>query len=154
MELDFHGKTWRESLAAFREAYNASLSGGGAESIRLIHGYGSTGVGGGLKARFRKYLEKHQSRLSFRPGEEIDANPGWTLVEAARTLPEDEEVLEDLILDYCRQPRTLDKIAGKFRRYGDPKVRQAIKSLSAPPALLARVNKSGRELYQSAESVT
>ena len=149
MDLDFHGKTWREALAAFREAYNANLS-GGAKSLRLIHGYGSSGVGGDLRIRFRKYLQKHQSRLSFQPGEAIDGNLGWTLVEAARPLPEDDELLEDLILDYCQQPRTLDKIAGKFRRYGDPKVRQALKSLSAPPALLIRVNKSGRDLYRAA----
>ncbi len=150
MDLDIHGKTWPEVRTEFREIYNAAVRAAhGGKTINIIHGYGSTGTGGVLQARFRKYLKKHESRLTFKPGEELDGNPGRTAVEAISPLPDDDEILEDLILDYCRQPRTRDKIAGRFRRYGDPKIRQAVQSLLAAPPLLNKIVKSGRDMYQT-----
>ena len=115
----------------------------------MVHGYGSSGVGGVLQKRFRKYLGRFEGRLEFKTGEETDGNPGWTQVQAVSPLPDDDEDLEDLILDYCQQPRTMDKIAGKFRRYGDPKVRQTVQSLQKSPPLLARTTKSKNVMYQA-----
>lgn len=155
MEVNFHGetrnKTWLEARADFLDAYRTAIQSGSgaAPTISVIHGYGSTGVGGTLRTRFRAFLARHEGRLDFKPGEDIDGNRGWTLVQAISALPDDEEDLEDLILEYCQQPRTLEKIAGKFRRFGDRSVRHSVESLLKSPQLLKKAVKSGREMYQS-----
>ncbi len=152
MDVDVHGMTWPEAKAAFLDAYRSALqSGGGYSTIRVIHGYGSGGVGGVLRDRFRKFLERHKQlrRLDFKPGEELDRNRGWTLVQPIAAIPGDDEELEDQILDYCQQPQPLDKIAGRFRRYGDPRVKQAVESLLKPPPLLKKISKAGIAQYQA-----
>ncbi len=155
MELDFHGKTWQEALAEFHNAYNTALSRRGQQvKIRVIHGYGSTGVGGVLRERLRKYFQQNKSKLLFTPGELLDRNPGWTLIVALKPLPlrpDPDERLEDLILKYCQEPKTRTKIDTKFYRFGKTKVDQALRSLITPPSLLIKSHKSGRDAYQSIE---
>ena len=124
--------TWRDSRSAFMELYNDAMNGvggPGAIQISVIHGYGSTGEGGVLRMRFRKFLSRFEGHLEFTPGEEFDGNQGWTIVRPLVRLPDSTEMLAEDILDYCERPRTLSKVAGKFRRHGDPAVKQAIKSL-------------------------
>ena len=151
MEIDFHGMTWPEARAAFLDSYRFAVRSGASvtRSIRVIHGYGSTGVGGVLRLRFRDYLQEYRRFLAFKPGEEIDGNRGWTLVQPIAPIPDDDEDLEDLILDYCQQPRTLKDIAGEFHGYGDPKVWQAVETLLKSPPLLANVGNSKLVLYQT-----
>lgn len=150
MDVDFHGKTWAEARAAFLDAYQSTVqSSGGAQTLRIVHGYGASGVGGVLRERFRKYLIRYKDRLEFKHGEAIDGNQGWTLVQAIRPLPNEDEDIEDLILAYCQQPRTIDKIAGRFRRYGDRKVREAVESLLKSPQLLQKIRKGKQDLYET-----
>ena len=150
MDVDFHGKTWPEARAAFLDAYQAAVkSGVVARSLHVVHGYGASGVGGVLRERFRKYLNRYEGRLEFKPGEAIDGNQGWTLVQAISLLPDEDEDLEDLISEYCQQPRTLDKIAGRFRRYGDRKVGEAVESLLKAPPLLRKIRKGKQYLYEA-----
>ena len=143
--------SWPEALAEFLDAYDAEIASNGhsVPVINVVHGYGSKGVGGVIRLRFRDYLQRYRSRLAFKPGEEIDGNRGWTLVQAINPLPDEEEDLEDLILDYCRQARTLNEIAGKFRRYGDPRLQRAIQTLQKSPPLLNNVGNSKLVLYQT-----
>ncbi len=127
MELDLHGKTWAEALEEFVDAYNRAVPSG--RTLRVVHGYGSTGTGGVLRARFRGFLERHSDRLEFARGEAADGNPGHTLVTPKIPLPGADAALNELVWDYCEQPKTMSRIAGQFRRYGAPRVQQAVRSL-------------------------
>ena len=82
-----------------------------------------------LRTRFRKFLEKHSTRLEFTTGERADGNPGYTVVTPKYPLPGADAALCELVWDYCEQPETLSKIVGQFRRYGNPRVQQAVRSL-------------------------
>ena len=50
-----------------RVTYNLKSAGPmGVSAIKLIHGYGSTGKGGGIRTETRKYLEKLKSRREIK----------------------------------------------------------------------------------------
>ena len=138
LDLDVHGKTWAEALAEFVDAYNRAVQPGGhtCRTLTVIHGYGSTGSGGVLRTRFRKFFENHRERLEFTPGERVGTNPGYTLVTPKHPLPDGDAALCELVWDYCQQPKTLSKIVGQFRRYGNPRVQGAIRSLETQRRLL------------------
>ena len=128
--IDLHGRTWSESLTELIAAYNQALAGGSSgELLEVVHGYGSTGTGGSLRRRVRSFLAAHGDRLEFQPGEAADGNPGHTIVLPIQPLPEVSDLLAEQVLEYCETARTPGKITGKFRRYGDPSVMQAIRTL-------------------------
>jgi hypothetical protein len=151
-DLDLHGKTWPEALEEFVEAYNKAVQPGGraCRTLRVIHGYGSAGGPGILRARFRKFLEKHNTRLEFTPGEKADGNPGHTVVKPIYSLPGADAALSELVWEYCEQPKTLSKIAGQFRRYGAPRVRQAVRSLESQKRL-RRAAQTRNSVYQAVQ---
>ena len=150
LELDLHGKTWPEALQDFVDAYNRAVQPGGntCRLLRVVHGYGSTGGPGILRTRFRKFLEKHIARLDFTPGEKIGVNPGYTLVTPKYPLPGADAALSELVWDYCEQPKTLNKIVGQFRRYGNPRVQQAVRSLEGQKRL-RKTARARNSVYQA-----
>ena len=127
--LDFHGKNWSESLAAFIDLYNHAVRQQSGGSLDIIHGYGSTGTGGILRKRIRGYLQRQGERLQFQPGEEVDGNQGHTVVVPIQPLLEATDLLLEQILEYCDSPRAQSKITGRFRRHGDPQVLAALRTL-------------------------
>ena len=140
-KLDLHGKTWAESLAEFRDFYNGAARNhpSGGVQLEVVHGYGSTGQGGRLQTSLRNYLER-QSRaglLSYRTGEAVDGNPGHTLVTTLKPLPAAGDDLGDSIWEFCARPQTHSKVMNRFRRHGDPQVRQAIRDLVGQKRLQA-----------------
>lgn len=150
LDLDLHGKTWAEALEEFVDAYNRAVQPGGhaCRTLRVIHGYGSTGNGGVLRTRFRRFLESHQERLEFTTGERIGLNPGYTVVTPKYPLPGADAALSELVWEYCEQPKTLSKIAGQFRRYGNPRVQQAVRSLEGQKRL-RKMAKGRASAYQA-----
>ena len=82
-----------------------------------------------LRQRLRGFLAKYPQCLEFKPGEDVDGNPGHTLVLPLRKLPDTGGLLAEHIWEYCENPRTVSKIAGRFRRFGDAQVQQAIRTL-------------------------
>lgn len=129
--IDLHGKTWAEALSDFIDAYNRVVPSGGASAptLDVVHGYGSSGVGGVLRKRFRAFLAKYPNSLQYKDGEDVDGNAGHTLVLPMKRLPDTGGLLAEQVWEYCENPRTLAKITGRFRRYGDPQVQQAIRTL-------------------------
>ncbi len=127
--IDFHGKTWAEALTEFLDVYNRTVQTQRGSRLDVIHGYGSTGTGGALRARFRGFLEKQGQRLLFTPGERLDGNPGHTVVEPVQRLPDTGGLLAEQVWEYCQRPRSQSKITGRFRRHGDPQVMAAIRVL-------------------------
>jgi DNA-nicking Smr family endonuclease len=86
-ELDLHGLTVAEGLARLVGHYNARLRAGDTGPIRLVHGYGSSGRGGDLRAAVRDFLARHAGRVEFVPGERFFNNPGVTIVYPKQPLP-------------------------------------------------------------------
>ena len=145
--LDLHGQTWAEGLAEFIEIYNDTLRQTGG-AIDVVHGYGSTGEGGILRTRLRAFLQRYEAHLEFSPGEEVDANQGHTVVVPKTPLPGLDAMLAERVWDYCQKPKARGKIMGRFRRHGQPKTKQAIRSLERQGRL--RMVKGRRETtYQS-----
>ena len=69
---------------ALRRADMALATGrmSGVAAVKLIHGYGSTGRGGVIRTRVRRYLGELQARSKIRgfiPGEEFSIFNGETL---------------------------------------------------------------------------
>lgn len=128
-QIDLHGKTWTEALAEFIECYNCAMPSKGAAALDVVHGYGSTGAGGAIRTRLRAFLDKYPQCLEYQTGESVDGNQGHTIVKPLQRLPDTGGLLAEQVWEYCESPRTVSKIAGRFRRYGDPQVQQAIRTL-------------------------
>ena len=137
IELDLHGRSWKEASAEFIGIYNEAIQSEQAVSsleIVVIHGYGSSGEGGVIRHRLRAFLQRYGDRLEFSHGEETMANPGCTIVRPRKPLPDNQAILEEQILDFCSQRRSRSAIIRKFHRYGDPQVRRAVTSFAASKA--------------------
>lgn len=111
-------------------AYNQHVQ-RGRSCIDVVHGYGSSGTGGVIKRRLRALLAAHAGQLSFVRGEDLDHNPGHTEVHPRNPLPTAADELATAIIDYCSNARTLEKIAGRFRRHGMPAVQAAVRTLTS-----------------------
>lgn len=137
-------------MEAFIDFYNGALRSPGGSGVKLtvVHGYGSTGVGGVLRTRFRAFLQRHASRLEFTPGEHVDGNPGQTIVTPLKPLPVIEELLAEQVWEYCERPKTMSKITGKFRRHGQPRVAEAVRLLEGQRRLRTEVKGKAR-VYQA-----
>ena len=136
-ELDLHGQTWPEARRLFVDFYNDALS-SGQRRVRLtiIHGWGASGSGGVLRTRLRKFLAGFRDNLEFTPGEDVDGNRGCTYVIPSDYLPDANHTLAEAIWDYCRKPRSISKVAGQFRRHGDPQVMDAVRHLKKQGRLI------------------
>ena len=148
--LDLHGLTWAEAEASFIEFYNQTLRQAGKDSVGLdvVHGYGSTGIGGVLLTRLRGFLGRYESCLDFQTGEKVDGNPGHTIVVPLKPLPSLRDQLSQDIWDFCDRPRSQSKIIGKFRRHGETAVLSSIKTLEKQKRLRPS-NQGAHKLYQA-----
>jgi len=86
-EIDLHGLTVAEAISRLTSHYNARVRAGDAGPIRVVHGYGSSGRGGDLRAAVREFLSRNADRLEFVPGEQYFNNPGVTVVYPKHPLP-------------------------------------------------------------------
>ena len=130
-ELDVHGMTQTEAVEALVGACNAALSRGGRSAVvRVVHGYGSSGAGGVLRARLRRFCDAHADRTRYVRGEDTDNNPGLTVVTVVGPLPDARQRLGDAIVRYCAgRPRPKERIARRFRKAGDRAVAAALLDL-------------------------
>ena len=145
--LDLHENTWRQAKAIFIENYNGFLSENQTGLIEIIHGYGSTGEGGTIRTRLRKFLERHSALLEYQIGEDVDGNIGHTFIHPVERLPNDEDVLLEDIVEYCEIPRTEKKISGKFVKRADtPTLRQTLRQLEKE-GRLTRTLKNNQRMY-------
>ena len=148
--LDLHGLTWAEAEASFIEFYNQAVREVGKDVARLdvVHGYGSSGIGGVLVTRLRRFLGRYESCLEFKAGERLDGNPGHTIVVPLKPLPSLRDQLSQDIWDFCDRPRSKSKIIGKFRRHGEMVVLSTIKTLEKQKRLNPS-NQGAHKLYQA-----
>lgn len=129
-EIDLHGLTKIEAIEALIKFYNSRVKKGNLTPFEVIHGYGSSGVGGVLLTRIRGFLSNFSEELEFDYGKNpLFCNPGSTRVFPKKPLPETIDLLGEEILDFCEAPKTLSKIIGKFHRYEESKIQASIKLL-------------------------
>ena len=148
-ELDLHGYTTDEALRIFVDVYNRQLQNGSIESLRLIHGYGSSGEGGKIRRKIRTFLSNATDSLDWKSGDDVENNSGTTIVYPHKPLPPAEERLAAAILVFCSTPRTESKIAAEFRQHSPREIKQAIRTL-VRQSRIKQVFKAGREAYVSA----
>ena len=129
-KLDLHGFTKLEAIEEFIKFYNSRVKNGNLTPFEVIHGYGSSGVGGVLLTRIRGFLLNFPDELEFDSGKDpFKINPGSTRVIPKKPLPQTVDFLSEEILDFCEAPKTLSKIIGKFHRYDEGKIQTALKQL-------------------------
>ena len=149
--LDLHGYKWLEALEEFVDFYNHAFDNAdnpGAIQLDIVHGHGALREGKPvLKNRLKGFLERQEGLLEFVAGEAADGNPGHTIVTPLKRLPGKTMVLAEAICDYCDRPKTLEKIHGQFRSYGDPEVRQVV-NLLVRQGRLAKTRKGKFDLYE------
>jgi len=86
-EIDLHGLPVADALSRLTSHYNGRVRAGDTGPIRVVHGYGSSGRGGDLRAAVREFLVRNGTRLEFAPGEKFFNNPGVTIVYPKQPLP-------------------------------------------------------------------
>ena len=144
-EIDLHGYTIAEALSAFISFYNTRVARGNTSHFTVIHGYGSSGNGGQIRDRLRKYLGRFPDCVEFVSGAQFSGNPGITLVAPKKMLPSEEEGLAGEILSFCNVGKSEGKILGKFRRYGETEVKSQLQALERQGSL--RTYFKGRYKY-------
>ena len=125
-EIDLHGCTLAEAVDLFVQTYNDRVGRGDFSRFRVIHGYGSSGTGGKIRTALRKLLAAFNDSLSI---ETNPVNPGATVIVPLKRLPEGAGILTAEILDYCSSGKTESKVLGKFRRFGDLRVKRTLQKL-------------------------
>jgi hypothetical protein len=137
--IDLHGMTLRDALVKVLVLYNQEVKSGFKTRIRVIHGYGSSGVGGVIRVILREQLASHGVR--FETGEYAENNPGVTTVvvgteclpkgfltprrggdrqgaafdgEFFRQLKEEKQILQDRLRESENQRRELERSVGRL----------------------------------------
>src|ERR1017187_4121856 len=146
-ELDLHGLSVAEAIEQFVQYYNTRVDNNQFGCLRIIHGYGSSGQGGAIRAKLRAFLDEHLDKLRYETGDDY-GDPGWTLVYPKVRLPDQRERMAAAILSFCSEPKTEEKILREFATLGSIQVTQAVRSL-ANQGKLKVVNKGAKVLYQA-----
>jgi Smr domain len=81
--LDLHDFALREAFVRVSDAYNLTILEGSFEQLDVIHGRGGTDNQGLIRRSIRCFLETHGNYVDYRLGEELDHNPGHTILRAA-----------------------------------------------------------------------
>ena len=126
-DLDLHGYTAAEAIEAFVKHYNERVKRNQLGCWKVIHGYGSTGVGGAIRTRLRAFLDLHPEKVHYEPGDRY-GDPGWCFVYPKQHLPGQQERLATAILDFCTEGKTEEKIIREFVRHGEPQMKQTVRS--------------------------
>lgn len=147
-ELDLHGLTVAEAIEVFVQHYNTRVDNNQFGSWKIIHGYGSAGVGGAIRVKLRAFLDEHLDKLRYESGDDY-GDPGWTWVYPKVHLPDQRERMAAAILSFCSEGKTEDKILREFFKSGAVQVKQAVRSLAKQGKLKA-VNKGAKVLYRAA----
>jgi Smr domain len=147
-ELDLHGFTVAEAIEQFVQYYNTRVDNNQFGCLRIIHGYGSSGKGGAIRAKLRAFLEEHLDKVRYEAGDDY-GDPGWTWVYPKVRLPDQRERMAAAILTFCTDGKTEKKILREFIKMGEVQVKQVVRSL-ANQGKLKIVNRGAKVLYQAA----
>jgi hypothetical protein len=142
-----HGLTVAEAIEQFVQYSNTRVDNNQFGCFRIIHGYGSTGKGGAIRAKLRAFLDQHLDKLRYEAGDDY-GDPGWTLVYPKVRLPDQRERMSAAILSFCSDGKAEEKILREFGKLGNVQVKQVVRSL-AKQGKLKTVNTGAKVLYQA-----
>jgi len=159
--IDLHNCTVPEAIREFVRFYNASVRGGYHGRMEIIHGYGSSGVGGAIKQELRKYLTAHEDKFgAFLAGDSV-GNPGVTILyprESLAAVPQGSgsmpllNTAQEAIRRFCDKPKTKERILIKLRgRFGDRVLSAEIRNMVQSGALEAISAANGAIQYRALE---
>jgi hypothetical protein len=112
--IDLHDLSVHEALGEFVYHYNLCVSTGSIRKIEVIHGYGSSGVGGRIKTALRRYLKIHSLNfVDVTLGDDL-GNPGITIVYPSRELPR--QIDPAVLLDTKSQPVAHSRVHEPIRQ--------------------------------------
>jgi hypothetical protein len=146
--LDLHELTVAEAIERFVDAYNLRVKRGELGCWTVIHGYGSSGKGGAIRAKLRALLARNPEKLRYELGDDY-GNPGWTWVYPKSRLADRRERLAGEILEFCATPRVEEKILREYAAEGGVQVKEALRSL-AKAGRLKSTSKGAKLQYQAA----
>ena len=149
LQVDLHGMKTAEAISCFTRAYDRVLASDARTSacLKVIHGYGSGGAGGDTRRAIRSLLHANPASADYTPGEDIDGNPGYTVVYPRRRLPSGAERLYPGIVEYCSVPKTkLDVVRRFVRRSAESDIERAIRELENGRRLRSFI-RNGRKYY-------
>jgi hypothetical protein len=143
---------------AVQEALNALVSfcnrvhlSGYRGWVTVVHGYGSTGMGGGIRQRVRTLVSHHRDALECQFNDAV--NPGSTDLRILKPLPERPNgftALGQQIMDFCRTPKEETRIGNKFHRLPVGELRAVLKELQVS-GNLSVVKMNGRKALVAVE---
>lgn len=148
-DIDLHGLTVEEAIKKFMAHCKTTFQSGRRDSITLIHGYGSTGVGGRIKVRLRALIEHHHALIESRFNDA--ANPGATDIRLLGPPPSTSlkaSAQEERACSFCTTPKEERKILNKFCRVSAEEIKSLLRGLQAR-GRLAAVKHSGQKAWQS-----
>jgi hypothetical protein len=158
--IDLHDCTVQEAISKFLDFYNTCVRSGYRGRIEVIHGYGSTGVGGIIKQELRKYLAANTERIEQFIAGDLVGNPGVTILYPKRTLKASPQgqgsvpllnAAQKAIQRLCVTPKVKERILTKLRgRFGDRVLLAEIGSMVQSGALEAIKTGDGTVLYKAA----
>jgi hypothetical protein len=144
------GSGARSDAGARAMSGNHRDSGYGSNSdacLKVIHGYGSGGARGDTRRAIRSLLKANPACADYIPGEDIDGNPGYTIVYPRRRLPSGASRLYPGIVEYCSVPKTkLDVVRRFVRRSAEGDIERALRELENGGRLRSFI-KNGRKHY-------
>ena len=146
-QLDLHGLTAADAIERFVVEYNLRIKRAQFACWTVVHGYGSTGTGGVIRSKLRKFLDEHPDKLRYEPGDSY-GNPGWTWVHPKLRLPDRTERLALAVLAFCSASRVEEKILREFTGADGVQVKAIIRSL-VKQGRLKSINQGSTTQYQA-----
>lgn len=125
-ECDLHDLTVEAAMTRFTAHYNQAVAAGRTQPIDVIHGFNQ---GIAIQISLRNFLAEHTDKLRFVTGEWLDDNPGHTVVYPDKPLPAWQESLAGRVVQFCAQPKPATRIASRFARHGEQRVRDTVDQL-------------------------
>lgn len=152
--IDLHGLSTDVAIQTFISRANKLCNAGHRGWVTVVHGYGSTGVGGVIKQRIRALLNHHADAYESRFNDAL--NPGSTEVRILKTLPLKQNPgtpLEEQVLLFCTSPKEESKICNKFHRRPITEIKEIIRQLQSR-GLLMQVAVNGRKSWKTVGEAT
>lgn len=127
MIIDLHDIKLEDAIPFFITKYNEFYLNGFKGEIEVIHGYGSSGIGGVIKKRFKRFSEAYNAYFNVR----YTNNLGVTFITPKKLIPKENFLLENEILIFCsNSPKSMNKIKNNFlKKYKQEDIKKSVLSL-------------------------
>jgi hypothetical protein len=127
MIIDLHDTKLEDAIPFFITKYNEFYLNGFKGEIEVIHGYGSSGIGGVIKKRFKSFSEAYNTYFNAR----YTNNLGVTFITPKKLIPKENFLLENEILIFCsNSPKSMNKIKNNFlKKYKQEDIKKSVLSL-------------------------